>query len=69
MADHSKTMTPEEILEAVHEEGRELSEEELEDIAGGGEWVSDGCPNCGHTGTMYCPGTGVSRCGKCGYKW
>ena len=43
--------------------------EMIRSIAGGGEWKNDCCPRCGHTGTMYCPGTGVSRCGKCGLTW
>jgi ribosomal protein S27AE len=69
MTDFSKAMTPEQILEAAREDGYELSDEELEGIAGGGEWKNECCPNCGHTGTMYNPGTGVSRCGKCGTTW
>ena len=69
MVEYGKMMTPEELLEAAKEEGYELSDEELEGIAAGGEWKNDCCPTCGHTGTMYCPGTGVSRCGKCGSTW
>ena len=76
MKEHNKEMTPAQILEAANKEGYKLSDEELEGIAGGGEWTNGGgqwenkcCPNCGHTGTMYCPGTGESRCGKCGHKW
>ena len=69
MTDHAKNMTPEEIIAAAKEEGYELTDDELESIAAGGEWKNDCCPNCGHTGTMYCPGTGVSRCGKCGNTW
>ena len=67
--DFNKEMAPEQILEAAKEEGYELTDEELESIAGGGEWTNERCPTCGHTGTMYCPGTGVSRCGKCGSTW
>ena len=69
MAEHDEKMTPEQILAAAREEGYELADEELDGIAGGGEWRNDKCPTCGHTGTMYCPGTGVSRCGKCGSIW
>lgn len=69
MAEQGKKLTPEEILEAAKEEGYALSDEELESVVGGGEWKNDACPTCGHTGTMYCPGTGVSRCGKCGSTW
>ena len=69
MQEYRKDMTPEEMLAAAKEEGYELSEEELEMIAAGGEWRNEGCPRCGHTGTMYNPGTGVSRCGKCGLTW
>ena len=69
MTDHDENLTPEQILAAAREEGYELSDEELDGIVGGGEWKNDACPTCGHTGTMYCPGTGVSRCGKCGTTW
>ena len=69
MTDHDENLTPEQILAAAREEGYELSDEELDGIAGGGEWRNDACPTCGHTGTMYCPGSGESRCGKCGAKW
>ena len=69
MNDEKKKITPEQILTAAREEGYELSDAELDGIAGGGEWQNDKCPTCGHTGTMYCPGTGVSRCGKCGTTW
>ena len=69
MADQNGKMTPAQILEAAREEGYELSDEELDGIAAGGEWKNDCCPTCGHTGTMYCPGTGESRCGKCGSTW
>ena len=69
MVEYNKEMTPEQILEAAHEEGYELTDDQLDGIAGGGEWTNDCCPGCGHTGTLYCPGTGESRCGKCGLKW
>jgi ribosomal protein S27AE len=69
MVEYGKKMTPEQMLEAAKEEGYELSDEELEGIAGGGEWKNECCPRCGHTGTMYNPGTKVSRCGKCGLTW
>ena len=68
MAD-DKVMTPEQILEAAQEEGYELSDADLEMIAGGGEWKNECCPRCGHTGTMYNPALEKSRCGKCGLTW
>ena len=60
---------PEDILKHVKEECYELTEEELSLISGGGEWRNDGCPRCGHTGTMYNPAEKKSRCGKCGLTW
>ena len=39
MTDESKEMTPQQILEAAREEGYELSDEELDGIAGG--WSCD----------------------------
>ncbi len=69
MADSENTLTPEQILQAAEQEGYELSDEELEAIAGGGEWKNECCPRCGHTGTMYNPALKKSRCGKCGLTW
>jgi ribosomal protein S27AE len=60
---------PEDILNFIGEKGYELTEEQLEQVSGGGEWKNECCPRCGHTGTMYNPGTKVSRCGKCGLTW
>ncbi len=62
-------MSPEEILKAARTEGYELNDEDLDMVAAGGEWTNERCPTCGHTGTLYCPGTGVSKCGKCGTTW
>jgi len=60
---------PEDVLNFIGKKGYELTEEQLEQVAGGGEWKNECCPRCGHTGTMHNPGTKVSRCGKCGLTW
>ena len=63
--------TPEEALALIKEEGFELNEEQLDEIAGGA-WNSLKCPNCGsmehgsdHTGTVNM----VYVCKKCGHRW
>ena len=43
--------TPEDLLELAHEAGYELSDEELDGIAGGGDW--DCFPDC-PTFMNYC---------------
>lgn len=57
------------IAEAMEAEGRELTDEELEFISGGAGWQNENCPKCGHTGTLYNPRKGESKCGKCGFEW
>ena len=69
MTDRNDEMTSTQILEEAKKKGYKLSEEELGAVAGGGEWKDNCCPYCGHQGTMYCPGTGESKCGKCGATW
>ena len=46
--------TPEEIMSLAKEEGYELSEEELDGIAGGGVWSSCNSPfRCGNDAGCY----------------
>jgi ribosomal protein S27AE len=66
---NSVLLKDKDIAEALEAEGRELTDEELEFISGGGGWQNETCPKCGHTGTLYSPCTGKSRCGKCGLTW
>lgn len=45
--------TPQEILDLVKEEGLELTEDELDTVAGGeGFWTGKNCPKCGSERTM-----------------
>ena len=67
--DFESQMAPEDLLKHVEEEGYDLTDEEMDQIAGGGEWENECCPRCGHTGTMYNPALKKSRCGKCGLTW
>ena len=69
--------SPEDILALVQEEGYQLSDEELEDVAGGG-WnpvkeILPKCPVCGSMAvSMFpLPGTGVLRClcNECKHVW
>ncbi len=67
-------MTPDEILAKAKDEGYELTEEQLEGIAGGGMWdkpAADGCPKCGSHDISYSNigQTMHFKCNKCGYKW
>ena len=59
--------TPEELLKFAKEEGIELSDEDLEKIAGGDEWSIPDCPDCGSSNTQ---GYGYNfMCRDCGYLW
>ena len=67
--------SPEEIIALAKAEGVELSQAQLEDIAGGG-WFPDsalekGCPKCGskdvHVSSVG--QTMVYTCNACGHKW
>ena len=63
--------TPEELLALAKEEGIELTDEQLEDIAGGGWGQERHCPRCKSTnielaGTMM---DGYFRCKNCGTTW
>ncbi|MBR4570785.1 MAG: hypothetical protein IKO19_09015 [Candidatus Riflebacteria bacterium] len=57
------------IAEALKEEGRELTDEELEFISGGAGWQNKICPRCRHNGTIYNPRTREFMCDKCGFSW
>ena len=59
--------TPEELLAVAKETGSELSEEQLESVAGG-KWCSSQCEHCSHGSckeecTMYYP------CGQFCFKY
>ena len=61
----SKCSCPEDVLELAKQEGYELSDEEIEQIAGGSGWEHGRCPICG----SYCRlhrATGA-KCLNCGY--
>ncbi len=60
--------TPEDILRLAREEGYELDDEELEQVAGGffGDWAPYKCPKCGGPlfnvrGTLFCRNCGYQR--------
>lgn len=61
--------TPEEMLARAQDVGYELSDEELESVAGGSIWDEEHCIKCGYTGRMFKSSTGTSKCPKCGNKW
>ena len=65
--------SPEEILALAKEAGIKLSDDELEKVAGGAEWLMGvKCPYCGKVGQL---GTGVIKtgdhywCYSCGMGW
>ena len=65
--------SPEEILALVKEEGLELTDGELEGIAGGAEWLMGvKCPYCGRTGQIdvdiFIEGDHY-WCKRCGMGW
>ena len=56
--------TPEELLSVAREEGYELTDDELEQISGGGIWLSDiKCPYCG--GPTSRTSYGIRYCLEC----
>ena len=69
--------SPEDILELAKTEGYELTDEQLEEVAGGGIWDrthdahSDGCPKCGSHDLNYSSVGQIMwyTCKKCGHKW
>ena len=67
--------TSEEILQLAQEEGYELSDEELEDVAGGGAWGSSTrCSKCGSDNVIEYQanihsGRIVHECRGCGNSW
>ena len=65
----SKCTTAEEVLQLAKEEGRELTDDELEMIAGGADWhaVEEPCPYCKHPVTYIEKGTHF--CLRCYRKW
>ena len=71
--------TPEDVLRLTKEEGLKLSDEELDQISGGG-WldgvegapsVTPTCPRCGSTTVGFSSYSSEPewRCGLCGYEW
>lgn len=68
--------SPDEILELAKDMGVELTDEQLEDVAGGSIWnphdaYSDGCPNCGSHNLQYgnVGQTMWYTCKDCGKQW
>lgn len=67
--------SPDELVELAEENGVELSQEQLEQIAGGG-WlpgsaIDDGCPDCGSK-NVHVSSIGQTmcyECKNCGKKW
>lgn len=61
---------PEEILAYVKEEGIELSDEQLDQIAGGEkDWMGRmHCPKCDDVAIVKCVGDWNICCG-CGFQW
>ena len=62
--------TPEDYLALAKEEGYELTNEELDQVAGGaGEWLEAGfykCPECGHNVATR---PGYVKCPECGNEY
>ena len=67
--------TPEEVLRLAKDEGYELTDEELDQVAGGGGWGKRlECPECGSTDVFAIPTggyqtRGVHGCRSCGNHW
>ena len=63
--------TPEEMLALVANEGVELNDEQLEQIAGGAVWERDElhCPECNSTRVSYDSFLCLRICQDCGYEF
>ncbi len=60
--------TPEEILALAKEEGYILTDDDLDQISGGGLWSDDPkCPRCGSKNFAY--GDPYKTCLSCGYEF
>ena len=64
--------TPEEILAIAKEEGFELADEELQQVAGGkGSWKKEDlgpfCPHCGSS-AVWIDDKDIGHCQLCGYR-
>ena len=61
--------SPEEILEMAEAEGYELTDEELEQIAGGGFWKDEYyCPKCGSHHVSMSKAWDEGLCLDCGFE-
>ena len=67
--------TVKEVLNAIEAEGRELSDDDLQSVAGGHMWDEQGCPQCGSVNTEWDSSIPVRGnimtwvCRDCGYKF
>ena len=63
--------SPEELFELAEKLGRNLTDEEVEQIAGGSNWQGGTCPACGSDNTKVevIGGTAVNKCNACGHTW
>ena len=66
--------TPEEALEFAKELGRELTQDELDQIAGCGSTWGDGknpavCPKCGSDRIGFHLREHYAYCSNCGHRW
>ena len=60
---------PEEIMEMAKAEGYELTDEELEDIAGGSFWMNEYyCPMCGSHDVAVWQNSNSGHCYSCDYR-
>lgn len=63
--------SPQELLELSKKIGRKLTDEEVEQIAGGSGWQAGTCPSCGSDNTTATSvgGAPLSQCNACGHTW
>lgn len=61
--------SPEELIALAQEEGIELSDEQLEKVAGGSWGSNPGCPECGSSNVAWDDHLGLFICNSCGYEF
>lgn len=76
MYEDARGKSPEELLKLADEAGMELTDEQVDQIAGGVAWdppnvFKDGCPKCGSKDISYGNVGQIMwyTCRKCGHKW
>ena len=68
--DFESQMAPEDLLKHIEEEGYDLTDEEMDRVAGGSDdWKAGVCPKCGCPFSQYNEETKTYFCTRCENTW